>query len=89
MQLYHTNLKEFDKRVTVESTKVKNLAAGLEKVKKAVEAEKRAYCVDFKKAVDSYGENPHLTPGLSKIVKDYSTGLDNISKTYDDSTKHI
>jgi hypothetical protein len=89
MQLCHTNLKDFDKRVTVESTKVKSLAAGLEKVKKAVEAEKRAYCVDLKKAVDSYGENTQLTPGLAKVIKGYSTGLDNIQKVYDDSTKHI
>lgn len=37
MQLCHNNLKDFEKRVTVESTKVKNLATGLEKVKKAVE----------------------------------------------------
>lgn len=57
MQLCHTNLKEFDKRVTAESSKVKNLASGLEKVKKAMEQEKKAYCVELKRAVDSYGEN--------------------------------
>ena len=64
MQLCHTNLKEFDKRVSTESTKVKNLAAGLEKVKKAVDAEKKAYTSELKKAVDSFGENPHLPKGL-------------------------
>lgn len=37
MQLQHNNLKEFDKRIGVESTKVKNLATSLEKVKKAIE----------------------------------------------------
>ncbi len=52
MQLCHKNLKDFDKRVTVESAKVKSLASGLEKVKKAVEGEKKAYCTEFKKAVD-------------------------------------
>jgi hypothetical protein len=78
MQLCHNNLKDFDKRVTVESAKVKSLAGGLEKVKKAVEAEKKGYCTEFKKAVDAYGENPHLTPGMAKIIKDYSTGLDKI-----------
>jgi len=89
MQLCHTNLKDFDKRVTIESAKVKSLASGLEKVKKAVEGEKKAYCTELKKAVDSYAENPHLTPGLTKIIKNYSVELDSIQKTYDESTKHI
>lgn len=26
---------------------------------------------------------------MAKIIKDYSAGLDNLQKTYDDSTRHI
>ncbi len=89
MQLCHKELKEFDKRVATESTKVKNLASGLEKVKKAMEQEKKAYCVEMKRAVDTYAENTNLPLGMTNIIKYYSTGLDDIQKTYDDSTKHI
>ena len=89
MQLQHNNLKEFDKRIGVESTKVKNLATSLEKVKKAIEQDKKAYTTEFKKGLDSYAENPHLTPQLQKIMTDSSAGLERLQTTYDSSTTHI
>ena len=90
MQLCHNDIKALEKRVSTESQKAKDLAAGFEKVKKAMEAEKKAYCVDLKKSIDAYFlENPNLTPELKLILKDYSTGLDQLQKVYDESTKHI
>lgn len=89
MQLCHDDIKALEKRTATEGTKVKDLALGFEKVKKAVEADKKAYCVELKKAVDVYIENPHLTPEYQKILKEYSTGLDQLQKVYDESTKHI
>jgi hypothetical protein len=78
MQLCHNDIKALEKRVTIESAKAKDLAAGFEKVKKAMEADKKAYCVELKKAIDVYIDNPNLTPELKAIMKDYSTGLDQL-----------
>ena len=52
MQPHHSNPKEFDKRCEIESKKVKNLAGALEKVKKSLDSDKKAYCVELKKAID-------------------------------------
>ena len=89
MQLCHNDIKALEKRTAAEGAKVKDLAQGFEKVKKAIEGDKKAYCVDLKRAVDQYLENPNLTPEFVKIMKEYSTGLDQLQKVYDESTKHI
>ncbi len=89
MQLCHNNLKELDKRIGVESTKVKNLATAIEKHKKSLEVEKKAYGADLKKVFDQYAENPHLTPGLQTIIKDFSGQLEKQQQTYDLAGNHI
>jgi hypothetical protein len=89
LKLSHNDLKEFDKRVGIESTKVKNLASGFEKVKKAIEADKKVYSADLKKAVDTFAENQNLAPEFKKIVADYSVKLDRIQGVYDEATMHI
>ena len=48
----HLSFKDFDKRSTVEANKVKNIATAMEKVKKAIDLEKKSYCVEFKKGLD-------------------------------------
>ena len=45
----YENMKIFEKRVTIESKKVKDLAASMLKAKALLESEKKAYCVEFKK----------------------------------------
>jgi hypothetical protein len=62
MNVSHQNLKDFDKRATIEGKKVKEIATAMEKVKKTLEAEKKAYCSDFAKGLDTYADNPHLSP---------------------------
>ena len=52
MQLCHNDIKALETRTTAEGAKVKDLAQGFEKVKKAIEGDKKAYCVDLKRAVD-------------------------------------
>ena len=89
MQPCHSNPKEFEKRTEIESKKVKALASAFEKAKKAMDTEKKAYCNDFKKAVDSYAVDPYLSPGLAMIIKRYSQGLDKMSQTYETSMEHI
>ena len=54
MQPYHQTPKEFEKRVEIESKKVKAIAGAMEKTKKALESEKKAYSVDLKKGIDVY-----------------------------------
>lgn len=89
MQLSHHNMKDLDKRIGVESTKVKTLATGFEKVKKATEAEKKAYATDFKKGLDTYAQNEHLTPELKKILEEYSAKIEKMNTVYDTSCQHI
>lgn len=89
MQIAHHNLKDLDKRITTESAKVKSIATGIEKVKKAVKQDKKTYSTDFKKGLDQYAENPHLTPEFKKILTEYSAGLEKLAPTYDIACEHI
>ena len=50
----------------------------MEKIKKSLESEKKAYCLDFKKSVDIYSENQALTPGLKEVIKQYSGELEKV-----------
>ena len=57
MKPCHDNPKEFDKRSAIESKKTKDIAAQMTKIKKAMELEKKAYCVDFKKNLETYSND--------------------------------
>eukprot|EP00347_Sterkiella_histriomuscorum_P000885 403374149 len=89
MQPGHQNMKEFDKRTEIESKKVKSLAQAMEKMKKSIDNEKKAYCVELKKGIDQYGASPHFSPNLQKIIQEYSTGLEKLAPVYDRATTHI
>ncbi|TNV73631.1 hypothetical protein FGO68_gene337 [Halteria grandinella] len=89
MKTNHHDLKELDKRITIEGAKAKTLASGFEKVKKAIELEKKTYSTDFKKGIDQYAENIHLPPEFKKILTEYSSSLEKIAPVYDTSCKHI
>jgi hypothetical protein len=51
MNSYHSNLKDFDKRASVESKKAKDISSGMEKLKKSLEAEKKVYIGDLKRSL--------------------------------------
>jgi hypothetical protein len=78
MRSCHHELKELDKRITVEGTKCKNLATSLEKSKKAIELEKRTYSTEFKRGFEAYAENPHFPPEMKNILAEYAASLDKI-----------
>ena len=40
----------------------------MEKFKKALDLEKKAYTVDFKKGLDTYLEDPNLSPHFTNIL---------------------
>jgi hypothetical protein len=52
MKSLHSNLKDFDKRASIESKKVKDISSAMEKIKKSLEAEKKTYITDLKKNLD-------------------------------------
>ena len=45
MEVQHKAPKEFDKRYPIEVKKVKDITAALDKIRKANEIERQAYCV--------------------------------------------
>ena len=89
MKPYHDNLKEFDKRSNIEAKKVKDMAAAMEKVKKALEVEKKAYCIEFKKGLTGYIENQHLSPQFREIMKSFEKQMEMLEKSYDVAIAHI
>ncbi|CDW77392.1 UNKNOWN [Stylonychia lemnae] len=91
MQPYHQNnqVKDFEKRSEVESKKVKNLAGAFEKMKKSLDVEKKAYCIELKKGVDQYAATPYLTPGLSATIKEFSGKLEKNAPVYTRAMDHI
>ena len=61
----------------------------MEKVKKTLDAEKKAYCIEFKKGVDTYAQNPFLPDNFRHIVQDYSANLEKLGPVYDRVGTHI
>ena len=85
----HKDLKQFDKRTEVESAKVKTLAKQIESFKKQMDAEKKAYSVDLKKAVEQYAQNDNLTPQFKQVLADYGKGLDKVGAVHDTAGLHV
>jgi hypothetical protein len=76
--------KAFDKRVGIESKKVKDIAAAMGKVKDQLEADRKANCIEFKKnfLVFCNGGGVVHTPRFKLIIDDFCGKLDALDKAY-------
>ena len=65
------------------------MAQSMEKIKKSIDGEKKAICIDFKKGVDTYAENPQHTQKLKQVILNYSAGIAKLDNTFDLASTHI
>lgn len=71
MSLNHSyeNYKSFEQRASVESKKAKELAEAMSKVKKQMEDERKAFCVDFAKQLMIYADSCKIvSPGFAARI---------------------
>ena len=69
--------KVFEKRADVEGKKAKMLAEAMTQVKKQLENERKAFCVDFSKQFLAYQDSAkEIAPKYYQIVTEFSKRLE-------------
>ena len=89
MEVQHKAPKEFDKRYPIEVKKVKDITAALDKIRKANEIERQAYCVQWPRGIDQYTQDPNLPKKFKSIIETYSQAMKvNMEASYSQAGKH-
>jgi hypothetical protein len=82
--------KQIDARFKQEGAKAKNLADSMNKLKKQLDEERKAYCQDFKQSLQSYlGFKDVHTPDFAKTIEKYIENLNKLNEVYNTTMNHI
>ncbi len=87
---YEDPKTQFDKRVAIETKKVNELLNQVEKGRAQLEAERRAYCVEFKKTLVAYASDETIfTPTYLSTINSIVKKLDELDQHYLLAIRHM
>lgn len=80
----------FDKRVTLESKKIKEVLTAVDKGRAQLEADRKVYCEQFKENLVMYIKDESLFPNrFVKTIQNLVVRLDDLNSHYNVAIKHI
>ena len=86
----YDNMKNFDKRVAVESKKAKDLSIAMDKVRQQLDLERKAYCETLAKQLLVYESNKSMhDPEFQKIITLLKNKIDALDGEYRKAINHI
>ena len=87
---YEDPKSQFDKRVTLESKKIKEVLTAVDKGRAQLEADRKVYCEQFKENLVLYIKDESLFPNrFVKTIQNLVVRLDDLNSHYNVAIKHI